>query len=68
MKRAIIVIAAVVAGAGAREARAVPMPVGSNFVVQDGIEYYMQTDKSVYDLGEDVEMSYRVTNQRERGT
>jgi len=68
MKRAIIVIAAVVAGAGAREARAVTVPVSSNSVVEDGIEYYMQTDKSVYDLGEDVEMLYRVTNLREEDT
>ena len=28
--------------------------VNSNSIVQDDIEYYMQTDKSVYDLGEDV--------------
>jgi len=27
-----------------------------------GIEYYMQTDKSVYKLGEKVKMLYRVTN------
>jgi len=36
--------------------------VNSNSIVQDGIEYYIQTDKSVYDLGESVEMLYRVTN------
>ena len=65
MKRAIIVIGAVLAWAGAREARAVLVPVNSNSVVLDGIEYYMQTDKSVYDLGEDVEMLYRVTNLTE---
>jgi hypothetical protein len=34
----------------------------SNSIVRDGIEYYIQTDKSVYNLGEDVEMLYRVTN------
>ena len=37
-------------------------PVNSNSTIQDGIEYYMQTDKSVYSLGEDVEILYRVTN------
>jgi len=39
--------------------------VNSNSVVEDGIKYYLQTDKSVYDLGEDVEMLYRVTNLTE---
>lgn len=34
----------------------------SNSIIQDGIEYYMQTDKSVYSLGQDVEILYRVTN------
>jgi len=34
----------------------------SNSIIQDNIEYYMQTDKFLYNLGEDVEMSYRVTN------
>ncbi len=36
--------------------------VNSNSIVEDDIEYYMQTDKDVYDLGENVEMLYRVTN------
>ena len=31
-------------------------------IVVDNIEYYMQTNKSFYDLGENVEMLYRVTN------
>jgi len=39
--------------------------VNSNSVFQDGIEYYLQTDKAVYDLGEDVETLYRVTNLRD---
>jgi len=30
-----------------------------------GLEYHMQTDKSVYKLGEKVEMLYRVTNLRD---
>ncbi|MHC4642200.1 MAG: right-handed parallel beta-helix repeat-containing protein [Planctomycetota bacterium] len=34
----------------------------ANSVVQDDIEYYIQTDKAVYDVGENVEMLYRVTN------
>ncbi|MBA7477678.1 hypothetical protein ES707_13092 [subsurface metagenome] len=36
--------------------------VNSNSKVEDGIEYYIQTDKAVYNLGENVEMLYRVTN------
>ena len=40
-------------------------PVNSNFIVKDGIEYYMQTNKFVYHLGENVEMLYRVTNLRD---
>lgn len=34
----------------------------SNSIIVDGIEYYIQTDKPVYNLGENVEMLYRVTN------
>ncbi|MBA7485945.1 hypothetical protein ES707_21497 [subsurface metagenome] len=37
-------------------------PSDSNSIVKDNVEYYMQTDKAVYDLGENVEMLYRVTN------
>jgi hypothetical protein len=40
-------------------------PVNSNSAVKDGIEYYIQTDKPVYHLGEDVQMLYRVTNLSE---
>ena len=36
--------------------------VNSNFIVIDDIEYYIQTDKAVYNLGEDVESLFRVTN------
>ncbi|MCX5637494.1 MAG: hypothetical protein NTX52_07355 [Planctomycetota bacterium] len=28
--------------------------VNSNSIIEDGIEYYIQTDKSVYELGEGV--------------
>ena len=34
----------------------------SNSMVVDDIEYYMQTDDSVYNLGEDIESLFRVTN------
>jgi hypothetical protein len=37
-------------------------PVNWNAVEVDDIEYYIQTDKSVYNLGEDVEFLYRITN------
>jgi parallel beta-helix repeat protein/predicted outer membrane repeat protein len=36
--------------------------INSNSKVVDGIEYYIQTDKAVYNLGGNVEMLYRVTN------
>jgi hypothetical protein len=39
--------------------------LNSNSIVQYGIEYYVQTDKSIYELGENVEMLYRVTNLRD---
>ena len=39
--------------------------VDSNSIVRDGIEYYIQTNKSVYDLGEGVEILYRITNLTE---
>jgi hypothetical protein len=37
----------------------------SNSIIEDGIEYYIQADKAVYDLGENVEMLFRVTNLRD---
>jgi hypothetical protein len=36
--------------------------VNSNSIVQDGIEYYTQTNKFIYELGENVEILHRVTN------
>ena len=36
--------------------------VNSSTTIQDGIEYYIQTDKAVYDLGQEVEILYRITN------
>jgi len=65
MKRAIITVAAVVVLVGAMEGRANLVPVNSNSVIEDGIEYYIETDKVVYDLGEDVEILYRTTNLRD---
>jgi hypothetical protein len=46
--------------AGTKEVRATC--VNSNSVVEGDIEYYMQTDKPVYSLGENVKMMYRLTN------
>ena len=39
--------------------------VDSNSITKDGIEYYIETNKSVYNLGEDVEILFRVTNLRD---
>jgi len=36
--------------------------VDSNSIIQDGIEYYIEANKSVYNLGEDVEILFRITN------
>ena len=38
----------------------------SNSIVIDNIEYYIQTDKSTYTLGENVNMLHRVTNLRDQ--
>lgn len=37
-------------------------PVNWNAIEVNDVEYYVQTDKSVYLLGEDVEILYRITN------
>jgi hypothetical protein len=58
--QSITIIAAVIFLLAACEVQAVI--VNSNSVVEDGIEYYIQTDKSVYNLGENVLILYRVTN------
>jgi hypothetical protein len=58
--QSITIIAAIAILLAACEVQAVI--VNSNSVVEDGIEYYIQTDKSVYNLGENVLMLYRVTN------
>ncbi len=36
--------------------------VYSNSIVEFGVEYTIQTDKAVYNLGEDVEMLFKITN------
>jgi hypothetical protein len=36
--------------------------VDSNYIDQGGVRYYIQTDKPVYDLGENVNILYRVSN------
>jgi hypothetical protein len=62
MKRTISVIGFVTLLLGiAPIATAVP---NSNSIIEDGIEYYTQTNNSIYNLGEDVELLYRVTNLR----
>jgi len=40
--------------------------INSNSKVLDGIEYYVQTDKSTYQPGENVEMLYKITNLSEQ--
>jgi hypothetical protein len=40
--------------------------INSNSKVIDGIEYYVQTDKSIYQFGEQVEMLYKITNLSEQ--
>ncbi|MBN1391769.1 MAG: PEP-CTERM sorting domain-containing protein [Sedimentisphaerales bacterium] len=60
MKYVVIIIEYVVLILGITSvAMAVP---NSNSIIEDGIEYYIQTDKSVYDLGENVEMHFKVIN------
>lgn len=58
MKRKIIAVVMVFSLVGVASATL----VNSNSIIEDSIEYYFQTDKSIYDLGENVEMLYRVTN------
>jgi hypothetical protein len=37
-------------------------PFDPNCIITDGIEYYIHTDKHVYELGEYTEILYRITN------
>ena len=40
--------------------------INSNSIVKDGVEYYVQTDKTEYRLGENVELYFRVSNLTDR--
>jgi hypothetical protein len=62
MNRAIIAVVVLLALGTAREAAAALVPVNSNSKVEYGIEYYIQTDKAVYDLGENVQLLFQITN------
>ena len=61
MKKVITIITVLVAALFSAPSGA---EIVSNSKIVDGIEYYMQVDDSVYELGEDVEMLFRVTNLR----
>lgn len=58
MKRFVFTILIVLALNGLAHANL----VDSNSIIKDDIEYYFQTDNSIYNLGETVEMLYKVTN------
>ncbi|HUW18269.1 MAG TPA: BsuPI-related putative proteinase inhibitor [Sedimentisphaerales bacterium] len=60
MKERTTTLAAAIILVGACQAHA--LFVDSNSIVQDGIQYYIDTDKSLYDLGDNVQMLYTVTN------
>jgi hypothetical protein len=66
-KAGILAVIIVVHGfvTGSLRAEIVILTPNSNSVVEGGIEYYIQTDKAVYDLGENVDILYRVTNLTE---
>jgi hypothetical protein len=36
--------------------------IDSNSIINNGVQYYIQTDKSIYNLGENVDILYRVSN------
>ena len=50
-----IVIVGVILLAGATGGRANTVPISASYLGLEGIEYYIQTNKAVYDVGEDVE-------------
>jgi len=62
MKHPIITSALVLIALTALPGRAGATLVNSNSIIKDNIEYYMQTDKSVYSIGETVDMLYSATN------
>lgn len=62
MKHPIIIYALALMALAALSRRAGATLVNSNSIIKDNIEYYMQTDESVYHLGDTVEMFYSATN------
>lgn len=62
MRRASILTAAAVLVVVVAQSRGNILPVNSNSKVEYGIEYYIETDKAVYDLGEHIEFLFKVTN------
>ena len=63
MKKIVVLMVMVLAGISSLAEGDV---INSNSTIVDDIEYYVQTDKEIYNLGEDVEMLYRVTNLSEK--
>jgi hypothetical protein len=62
MKHPIIISALALMAMVALPGRAGATLVNSNSIIKDNIEYYMQTDEPVYQLGDTVEMLYSATN------
>jgi hypothetical protein len=60
MKRAILAIGFVVLVL--ETAQLAFAGIDSNSIINNGLQYYIQTDKSVYVLGENVNILYRVSN------
>ena len=65
MKKMFIKLAMLIILVGSTGGKANIVPVNASYLVQDGIEYYIQTDKTFYNLGEEVEILFRVTNLRD---
>ena len=61
MKTRLFTILAIIMALGTAQLAKAAL-VDSNSIIENNIEYYIQTDKSVYNLGESVEILYRVTN------
>ncbi len=59
-----VAVVALVMLVGATGSKANTVPINASYLGLEGIEYYIQTDKAVYDVGEDVEFLFRVTNMR----
>jgi len=59
MKTKIVLMVVVLALSGITKKA---IAANSNFIIEDDIKYYIQTNKFKYDLGENVEMLYEITN------